>query len=108
MLTARMQRQISSGTFDSPSWDIVRCAKLAARIYAPLGTHMALGEYVRVCRAFVEAFKWAEAEGRIDGSTTTSGSEEEDEALVRKRCAFVNALRRDLKVARKMCLEDNG
>ena len=75
-----MHKQISSGTYDSPNWDIVRCAKLAARVYAPLGTRMALGDHVRVCRAFVEAFKWAEAEGRIEGmSVTTSGSEEEDE-----------------------------
>ncbi|EJD03308.1 uncharacterized protein FOMMEDRAFT_85043 [Fomitiporia mediterranea MF3/22] len=95
-LTNRMQQQLSAGTFDAPSWDIVRCAKLSARMYAPLGTHMALGDYVRVCRAFVEAFKWAEAEGHIEGAAT-SGSEEEDEDLVRKRCAFVNSLRRDLK-----------
>lgn len=102
-LTTRMQRQISAGTYDAPSWDIVRCAKLAARVYAPLGTHMALGEHVRVCRAFVEAFKWAEAEGKADGSATagggtTSGEDEEDEEVVKKKCAFVNALRRDLKV----------
>ena len=38
---------------------------------------MALGDYVRVSRAFVEAFKWAEAEGRIENGFTTSGSEEE-------------------------------
>lgn len=96
-LTSRMHKQISSGTYDSPNWDIVRCAKLAARVYAPLGTRMALGDHVRVCRAFVEAFKWAEAEGRIEGmSVTTSGSEEEDEDLIKQRCARVNALRKEL------------
>ena len=35
-------------------------AKLAARIYAPLGTQMSLGDYVRVVRTFLEAFKLAE------------------------------------------------
>lgn len=95
-----MQQQISSGTFDSPTFDIIRSAKLATRIYAPLGTNMSLGDYVRVCRAFVEVFKWAELEGsRSDNQGfTTSGSEEEDEHVVKLHCALVNKLRRDLKV----------
>jgi glycerol-3-phosphate O-acyltransferase/dihydroxyacetone phosphate acyltransferase len=37
-LTARMHREISSGTLDSPSWELIRTAKLAATMYAPLGT----------------------------------------------------------------------
>ncbi|KAH8119546.1 hypothetical protein DFH11DRAFT_1838871 [Phellopilus nigrolimitatus] len=91
-LTARMQRQISAGTFDAPSWDI--------RIYAPLGTRMALGEYVRLCRTFVEVFKWAEHAETLDvgvAGASTSGSEEEDEEDVKRRCALVNVLKRDLK-----------
>ncbi|KAJ6587163.1 hypothetical protein DFH09DRAFT_1142794 [Mycena vulgaris] len=60
LLTARMHEQISSGTIDSPSWDLVRVAKLAARIYAPLGTRMSLGDHVRVVRTFLEAFKAAD------------------------------------------------
>ncbi|PCH43445.1 hypothetical protein WOLCODRAFT_138348 [Wolfiporia cocos MD-104 SS10] len=59
-LTARMHQQISSGTLDAPSWRLVRDAKLAARMYAPLGTTMSLGDYVRVVRTFLEAFKLAE------------------------------------------------
>ena len=59
---------------------------------------MALGDYVRVSRAFVEAFKWAEAEGRIENGFTTSGSEEEADENVKSRCTFINSLRRDLKV----------
>ena len=97
-LTTRVHQQISSGTIDAPSWDIIRCAKLATRMYAPLGTRMALGDYVRLCRAFVEAFKYADVEGRVENSTATSGSEEEDEELVKTRCAFINALRRDIRV----------
>ncbi|KAJ7163580.1 hypothetical protein C8R43DRAFT_1062622 [Mycena crocata] len=58
-LTAQMHHQISSGTIDSPSWDLVRVGKLAARIYAPLGTRMTLGDHVRMVRAFLEAFKAA-------------------------------------------------
>ncbi|KAJ7079098.1 hypothetical protein B0H15DRAFT_924617 [Mycena belliarum] len=57
--------QISSGTIDSPSWDLVRVAKLAARIYVPLGTRMSLGDHVRVVRTFLEAFKAAE-DGPVD------------------------------------------
>lgn len=32
-------------------------ARLAAPLYAPLGTSMGLGDYVRVVRTFLEAFK---------------------------------------------------
>ncbi|KAM5533713.1 hypothetical protein V8D89_012586 [Ganoderma adspersum] len=60
-LTATMHQQISSGTLDAPSWRLVRNAKLAGRMYAPLGTTMTLGDYVRVVRTFLEAFKLAEA-----------------------------------------------
>ncbi|KAF4621074.1 hypothetical protein D9613_000385 [Agrocybe pediades] len=56
-LTSQIQSKISSGTFDSPSWDLIRTAKLAARIYAPLGTMMSLGDHVRIARTFLEAFK---------------------------------------------------
>lgn len=67
---------------------------------------MALGDYVRVSRAFLEAFKWANAEGKVNnnaengvGGATTSGSEEEDEEATKRKCAQVNALLRDLKVS---------
>ncbi|KAG7098823.1 hypothetical protein E1B28_000727 [Marasmius oreades] len=56
-LTAQMHQQISHGTLDSPSWGLVRTSKLAARIYAPLGTRMSLGDHVRVVRTFLDAFK---------------------------------------------------
>ncbi|KAJ7594003.1 hypothetical protein C8J56DRAFT_425501 [Mycena floridula] len=58
-LTARMHQLISSGTIDSPSWDLVRTSKLAARIYAPLGTSMSLGNHIRLICKFLEAFKAA-------------------------------------------------
>ncbi|KAF9482109.1 hypothetical protein BDN70DRAFT_875393 [Pholiota conissans] len=56
-VTAKIHDKISSGTFDSPSWDLIRSAKLAARMYAPLGTMMTLGDHVRLVRTFLEAFK---------------------------------------------------
>ncbi|KAL1741387.1 hypothetical protein HDZ31DRAFT_45543 [Schizophyllum fasciatum] len=56
-LTAKLHNTIGSGTLDAPSWDMARTAKLAARIYAPLGTQMSLGEYVRVTQRFLDAFK---------------------------------------------------
>ena len=56
-----MHEQISSGTLDAPSWKLIRSAKMAARMYAPIGTEMTLGDYVRVVRTFLEAFKLAEA-----------------------------------------------
>ena len=65
---------------------------------------MTLGDYVRVSKAFSEAFKWANAEGKVENGSgagaTTSGSEEEDEEVTKEKCAQVNALFRDLKVSR--------
>lgn len=55
-----MQELISSGTIDAPSWDLVRSAKLASRMYAPLGTRMSLGDHVRLTRTFSEALKASE------------------------------------------------
>ncbi|GBE81174.1 hypothetical protein BKA93DRAFT_814177 [Sparassis latifolia] len=74
-LTARMHQQISSGTLDAPSWGLIRNAKLAAGMYAPLGTTMTLGDYVRVVRTFLEAFKLAEApraSSSSDGETVSA------------------------------------
>ncbi len=98
-----MQTQISLGTLDSPSWDIIRSAKLAARIYAPLGTSMSLGDYVRVCRAFVEVFKWADDSVNEHMFVTVSGSEEENEGERKKKAEWINSLTRDLKVSNR-CL----
>jgi hypothetical protein len=58
-VTTKLHDKISSGTFDSPSWDLIRTAKLAARMYAPLGTFMSLGDHVRLSRTFLGAFKGA-------------------------------------------------
>lgn len=69
-LTARLHKQISSGTLDAPSWRLIRNAKLAARIYAPLGTGMSLGDYVRIVGTFLEAFKTAET--RVERGVTDS------------------------------------
>lgn len=80
-----MHQLIGSQTIDAPSWDLIRSAKLAARIYAPLGTSMTLGDFVRVTRTFVEAFKLSEAKGE----DSDQHKMEDDE---------INALRDDLKV----------
>ncbi|KIJ68151.1 hypothetical protein HYDPIDRAFT_83038 [Hydnomerulius pinastri MD-312] len=90
-VTARMHQQISSRTIDAPSWDLVRSAKLASRIYAPLGTRMSLGDYVRVTRTFVEAFKASD-------DSQNKGTAVSDEPLeYTKEDVEINALRHDLK-----------
>ncbi|KAG8909383.1 hypothetical protein FRC01_006977 [Tulasnella sp. 417] len=67
-LTTFMHAQLSSNTIDSPSWDLVRVAKTAARIYVPLGTRMRLGDWVRVVARFVEGLaKPAEGAGTAAG-----------------------------------------
>ncbi|KIY44427.1 hypothetical protein FISHEDRAFT_67536 [Fistulina hepatica ATCC 64428] len=61
-LMTEIHDSISSGALDAPKWDLYRSAKLAARIYAPLGTQMSLGDHVRVTHEFLEAFKEARPE----------------------------------------------
>ena len=108
---------------------MVRIAKLAAQVYAPLGTGMSLGDYVRVSRVFLEGFKMARAvetgekvsilfarymisinvcldpkmeTGVTDGSTTaSSGSENEDEdkTSIKRRAERANTLFQDLMVS---------
>ncbi|KAK7005672.1 PlsC domain-containing protein [Favolaschia claudopus] len=92
LLTANMHGQISSGTFDSPSWDLVRVAKLAARIYVPLGTRMTLGDHVRVVRTFLEAFK-AAGEGDVHDP---AGDRQEDDETIKTESAELTQLRVDL------------
>ncbi|KAI0320922.1 hypothetical protein OF83DRAFT_466959 [Amylostereum chailletii] len=91
-LTARLHRQIASGTLDAPAWDLVRISKLSASIYAPLGTRMTLGDYVRVSRTFLEAFKSERlppAPGSSGRDTDGSDSGPENEEIVQ--------LKRDLR-----------
>ena len=86
-----MQQQISAGTLDSPSWDLVRTAKLAARMYCPLGTRMGLGDFVRLVRAFLDAFRDLDnASGGEPTVTEDNGSSSE--------IASRTQLRSDLKV----------
>ncbi|GJJ06212.1 hypothetical protein Clacol_000401 [Clathrus columnatus] len=56
-LTNYIAEDITSATLDAPSWDIITIARTAARLYAPLGTNMTLGDYVRVTKMFIEGFK---------------------------------------------------
>ncbi|KAJ7188056.1 hypothetical protein C8R46DRAFT_979007 [Mycena filopes] len=90
-LTAQMHDQISAGTIDSPSWDLVRVGKLAARIYAPLGTRMSLGDHVRVVRTFLEAFKAA------GDASETDETHPEDEDKTAAETAELAQLRLDLR-----------
>src|SRR6266404_2519163 len=90
LVTAQMHRQIATGTFDAPSWGLLRAAKMATPIYAPLGTTMSLGDYVRVTRTFLEVFK----AGRLPSALTAAAgtaNPEPDEDIVK--------LREDLQVS---------
>jgi hypothetical protein len=65
---------------------------MATRIYAPLGTRMSLGDYVRITRTFVEAFKASD-------DTEKSKRTAEDQSIeFTKEDIELNQLRRDLKV----------
>jgi len=84
-----MHERISSGTLDSPSWNLVRTAKLAARIYAPLGTRMALGDYVRVTKTFLEAFK--ASEGHLENTATSDEDKKREDNEVVQLCQDLKA-----------------
>ncbi|KAH0588888.1 hypothetical protein H2248_004677 [Termitomyces sp. 'cryptogamus'] len=92
LLTTKMHDIISSGTIDSPTWDLVRTAKTAARIYAPLGTFMSLGDHVRVIRNFIDALRPTEMHG--SANLTISDEDDEHEVLVLNE---LKRLRNDLK-----------
>lgn len=53
-LTNQMEEQIKSGILDAPSWKYIRAAHTARRLYAPLGTKLGLGDYVRLTQRFVD------------------------------------------------------
>ncbi|KIP05114.1 hypothetical protein PHLGIDRAFT_74780 [Phlebiopsis gigantea 11061_1 CR5-6] len=95
-LTAKMHHQISQGTLSAPSWRLIRNAKLAARIYVPLGTEMTLGNYVRVVRTFLEAARLAEAAKDSD-SGKGSASEGEQEGAVQRLDERIICLGADLQ-----------
>ena len=106
-----MADQISAGTLDAPSWDVISTAKVAAKIYAPLGTNMSLGDHVRVVKAFVEGFKktgkgWKEGRqgkhrswNELDTDVSSPGQEVSFEAEDAKQYDLaVDLLAQDLKV----------
>ncbi|KAI0062894.1 acyltransferase-domain-containing protein [Artomyces pyxidatus] len=81
LVTAQMHRQIANGTFDAPTWDLIRTARTATPLYAPLGTTMSLGDYVRVTRTFLEAFKAERIPS--DASSETDSDPAETTEIVR-------------------------
>jgi len=77
---------------DAPSWEILRSAKCAANIYAPLGTMMSLGDYVRLVKAYIDVFGLAHAPApKEEGEGKDSLSLREEDERIRKLCS-------DLKV----------
>jgi glycerol-3-phosphate O-acyltransferase/dihydroxyacetone phosphate acyltransferase len=95
LVTAQMHRQIATGTFDAPTWGLIRAAKMATPIYAPLGTAMSLGDYVRVTRAFLEVFK----AGRLPSAHTSSAGSASPEVGVEEKDEDIVKLKEDLEVS---------
>lgn len=92
-LTHQLHQKIASGTWDAPSWDLIRTAKLAARVYAPLGTSMTLGDYVRLSIAFLDVFKTASVH-TDKGASGITATDQADFSV-----SEANQLRSDLKVS---------
>ena len=95
LVTAQMYQQIATGTFDAPSWGLIRAAKMATPIYAPLGTAMSLGDYVRVTRAFLEVFK----AGRLPSALTSSVGSASPEVSDGEKDEDIVKLKEDLEVS---------
>jgi glycerol-3-phosphate O-acyltransferase / dihydroxyacetone phosphate acyltransferase len=100
LVTAQMHRQIATGTFDAPSWGLIRAAKMATPIYAPLGTAMSLGDYVRVTRAFLEVFK----AGHLLDPSTSSMCSSDSEVSAQLQDEKVVKLKEDLQVSRYLTI----
>ncbi|KAH9047868.1 hypothetical protein EDB84DRAFT_1263117 [Lactarius hengduanensis] len=94
-VTAQMHQQIATGTFDAPSWGHIRAAKMATPIYAPLGTAMSLGDYVRVTRTFLEVFKT----GGLPSPHTSSAGSATPQVGVEWKDEDVVKLKEDLEVS---------
>lgn len=118
-----MEEQIRGGTLDAPSWEILRVgtsplyniltiARTAQRLYAPLGTNLSLGEYVRLTQRFVDLF--AHKKQRIPSMGLTPKIEQKQFDFSTQRDSYaeipdeihipsqelaeIDALARDLKV----------
>lgn len=63
---------------DAPSWEHLRAANTARRLYAPLGTKLTLGDHVRLTQRFVDALAGKRAEKKWSDS-------EEDEERVKEQ-----------------------
>jgi hypothetical protein len=64
---------------------------MATPIYAPLGTAMSLGDYVRVTRTFLEVFKAGSLPSSAGPASPDARVEEKDESIVK--------LKEDLEVS---------
>ena len=95
-LKEKMRRQIRQGTEDAPSWDILRSAKCATNIYAPLGTRMSLGDHVRLVKAYIDVFGLAHA------PVPQGEGEEKDSSNIREEDERIRQLCVDLKVIRTL------
>jgi hypothetical protein len=70
-LTKKMEERIRSGTLDAPSWEIMRAAHTARRLFAPYGTTLALGPTIRLTQRFVDILT---ARAIVDPSTDSERS----------------------------------
>ncbi|GAA6020749.1 hypothetical protein JCM10207_002011 [Rhodosporidiobolus poonsookiae] len=96
-LTTSIGSSIRSGILDAPSWSFLRLANTARRLYAPLGTKLTLGDYVRLTQRFVDALVGKRAERRWD--------DEEVEAEVEVKKAQAQAKKAETLRRRDKALE---
>ena len=57
LLTSELSNALDSATINSPTWEVMRLAITAARLHAPIGTDLSLGQYLVLVRGWVEVLK---------------------------------------------------
>jgi glycerol-3-phosphate O-acyltransferase/dihydroxyacetone phosphate acyltransferase len=65
-ITNSVNEAMLGHTINAPTWDIIRLAMTACRLFRPIGTELCLGEYAMALRGWVEVLK-QRPEGDRDG-----------------------------------------
>ncbi|CAG8579214.1 16675_t:CDS:2 [Acaulospora colombiana] len=84
-LTSAMEQMVRSNTLDAPSWQTLRIAHTARKLYAgDLGTRISLAEYVRLTKKFIDALSKVEAENSVVSNDNEEANVEEKEIIVER------------------------
>ena len=64
-ITGMLNAALESVTINAPDWETTRLAMTASRLHHPVGTEMALGQYLTSVRGWVEVLKIGDAKPQV-------------------------------------------